>query len=140
MAFNAFYPLSEKQHTQLIAENILNNLYYARAEAIKHNQVVQVCGSIDGLHCSKNWDKGFIVQRLSHNKSALPDILRTQIYQKIQPRIYTHFNKGADSINFNPSGRAQLCGRLIIKNKQSQKRIIIYQSGRIRIVSTYPTI
>lgn len=96
--------------TTSVINNLLGDLQFARAEAIKEGQFVTVCASADQATCSGNvaWTAGWIV--FSDNTPALGQVNGNDFILRSQRAltngdVLTNSNVGA--ITFNREGYAQ---------------------------------
>jgi prepilin-type N-terminal cleavage/methylation domain-containing protein len=75
---NWLYPLLRKYSAINESHQLFHTLQFARSEAIKRNQVVQICGSENDIECSSDWSKGYMVFIENENHSPQKTLLRTQ--------------------------------------------------------------
>lgn len=105
---------------------IFHSLQFARLEAIKQNRVVSLCGTQNFMDCQENWAQGFII--FIHQPSKLK-ILRQEQFSK--KSSITSGNLKV--IRFAKDGRCLTRGTITVKNAHKFSKIILYDSGRIRV-------
>jgi type IV fimbrial biogenesis protein FimT len=119
----------ERQAIQNISHRLFHTLAWARSEAIKRNQLVGICGSLDLKHCSNDWSHGYIVFMMNDEKSIRQDLLRSE---KITP--FAKIDSGKQTvIRYSGDGRCLERASINISKEKSEQRIVIYDSGRARI-------
>lgn len=132
--------LAQNQQTSLLY-TIFAQLNFARYEAIKTNQQIMLCKSIDGKLCVTTtlWSDGWLIfadtdnnKKVSSNESIL------YIQQSLPDNIFFDY-KGSGSSNYFryfPNGRGSSNGTFTLCNHADEKMarsIIVSRSGRARI-------
>ncbi|MCS5712491.1 GspH/FimT family pseudopilin [Candidatus Berkiella aquae] len=124
-----FSPLLSRMVSQDDAYRFFQTLTYARQVAIKHNQLIQVCPTLNQHDCTADWSKGYMV--FYHPSASAQDITilryenthsRSDI-QTYQPVI----------VQFTGDGRCLNRTTFHIHGEKSSK-IVLYDSGRIRLI------
>lgn len=124
-------PLANFLH-QIIARNssttLFHSLQFARIEAIKRQQSVYICGTIDFIHCDHQQSKGYLIYtQLIANKT----ILRIERFAKDTNAFFPKHL----TIHFSPNGQSHTPGAICIRSHGFSQKIVISTSGRIRMVS-----
>lgn len=115
-----------REQTKNDATRLFHNLQFARHSAIRAQQPITVCGSNNGKQCSTDWSQGYII--FSRNKKQKIRILRYE--RPMHASIHSYKLK---EIRFLASGGTNTRGTILIKTSNYSQKIIIYDSGRIRI-------
>ncbi len=129
-----FLPNISSTASNLLTDDLVHHLQYARSEAIKRNQIVGVCGMQDTSTCSSNWNKGYLIYTKPLTHSDHQEIIQVNQYPHTDSSITGIFSTCAQHIQFTPCGRSQNDGRIIVQSKKSTAAHIIFISltGRVR--------
>lgn len=118
-------------HNMLVRTQVNSDAYrffltlsFARQAAIKHNRLIMVCPTFNQTTCSDDWSDGYMVV---HDQN----ILR---YEKWHLGT-TLANKQTPYIQFSGDGRSLQRATFVIQSSAMVK-IVLYDSGRVRLVST----
>jgi type IV fimbrial biogenesis protein FimT len=128
------------------AHNFLSTLSYARSEAIKRNQRVTVCKSVDGLECSTQggWEQGWIVFVDAGNQAQLAspeDILRVQGPLRGETTL-TGNTPVRNYVSYVANGSTQYisgafqAGTLTLCRQERAVKFILARAGRVRTEKT----
>jgi type IV fimbrial biogenesis protein FimT len=120
---------SNKQQIHLATQKLYHTLQYAKSEAIKDNGLVAVCGTTDFQQCHSDWSKGYMAFKVTSTNIAPADILR--IEKKESP--FPIHSKRRKVFTFRGNGQCLTRGSIYVGEPPLQKRIIIPDSGRLRI-------
>ena len=126
------------------ARRLADSLHLARSEAIKSGYRVNVCKSMDRLHCTAagSWDEGYIVYAdTSRDGSVGADELVVRVEGPAPPGVSIRANHPLDNyVSFTSLGYARsLNGALqmgtftLCRDGQRTHQIVIANSGRVRI-------
>lgn len=116
-------------------EQIVSALNYARSEAIKNDNIVIFCKSKTHRQCDGNWNDGQIVSlngKILRIYSALPANETLLWKSNFGNNDFLEF-QGTGS-TYGQDGSFILC----TKDHHYGKRIVVIQSGRIRIDANVP--
>lgn len=112
------------------ANRFFNNLTFARNAAITGNQLITICPTEDLQHCTENWSNGYMVFYQQTQKEQPIKLLR---YEKIHH--LTHISSHQTSVlQFTGEGRS-LHRATFDFNLQKPYKVVVYDSGRIRLSS-----
>lgn len=112
------------------AYRFFQTLTYARQTAITRNQLVYVCPTLNHLDCAVDWSKGYMVYYHPSYSEQDFEILR---YESNNP--YTDIQTSQSVIvQFTGDGRCLNRTTFHIHGEKSSK-IVLYDSGRIRLIS-----
>ena len=120
---------------QLVSDELLHHLKYARTEAIKRNQKVGLCGMQDAQTCTQSWQAGYLIfvtdPRHPHHK----EIIRIHSHIDNNITIVAEFNNRNNTVQFTPEGSAQKNGRITIRvnNSDLSQKIMVCFTGRSRL-------
>lgn len=123
--------------------HLVGLLHYARSEAVKRNQPVRLCKSLDGISCNTNtsvrWDQGWLIFADS-NQDGSPDDEAIIMVQPALEKITVNYAAFGSSnyVIYHPNGRTNngtfsFCDG---RGTESARAIIIFKSGRIRTSHT----
>lgn len=130
MVYLPFSSLLNNQATSSDEKRIFHALQWARSEAIKRNTTITICGSSDFHHCQTNWRQGFIVF-IDHKKGP------THVLYSDKNSGLTDIHSGQlKSFKFYGDGRCLTRGTIYLNTPKSVSRIVINDSGRIKIDSS----
>lgn len=125
--------LLQKQSTQSSSQRFFADLQFARSEAIKRNQQVHVCPTLDATQCANEWSDMYLIYVQDKQRQTQPvEILRVNCFSK-NLRI-THSNHAL--ISYNGDGSCLTRTTLWLQNGAHAQKVVIYDSGRARIEST----
>lgn len=134
LACGSVSEILQKESAGVFTDRLYHALNYARLEAIKRNQFVNVCGSSDFMVCDQNWDKGVMIyvdvdQSGDYNAH---DIRLKTIQQSAKQLI---INPGQiNSFRYMPNGGSLTRGSIHISTPNSRAfSIVLYDSGRARV-------
>lgn len=109
------------------ARRFFHTLAFARTRAIKDNQVVTVCPSVDQVNCSQDWSKGYMV--FYHS----PQMQQIELLRFEQNSPLTHIeSKNTPFLQFSGDGRCLNRATFTIQARLSFQ-LVVYDSGRIRL-------
>ena len=129
------------------AQRLATSLTYARAEAIKRGQRVNLCRAADGRRCSDaaGWEAGWIVH-VDANRDARSDadepLLRSEGPAATGVRVVA--NRPLDDyVSFTGAGNARLVNGglqmgtfIVCRRGLPAQRVVLANSGRVRIERT----
>lgn len=111
-----------------VTNKIFHNLQWARTEAIKRNQMIGICGTLDQQHCSSDWSSGYMVFVID-KKNKMDSSIGFLRLEKMEPLIKTH-SGNQSIIKYSGDGRCLSRGTVFIGK---ENKIVLYDSGRARI-------
>lgn len=124
-----------------IVNQLMGDLNLARSEAIKRNQIVALCKSVDGISCSRegSWNSGWIVftdDNNNHNIDADENKIRVQ--QALDGKLTLRYGETGSYyyVRYNASGEAwpgatfSFCDD---RGAAKAKAVIVYWTGRPRV-------
>ena len=128
-------------------EALVGAMSFARAEAFKHNNRVDLCPSSDGLHCSATgrWEDGWIMFADDNDNGDRDDdetILRVEA--KSYPGITVRGNKPVRNyvsyMSFGQTrmttGALQMGTFTVCRRGQKQVDVVLANGGRVRVNRT----
>jgi len=129
------------------AQRLATSMTYARAEAIKRGQRVNLCRAADGRRCSDagGWEAGWIVHvdtnRDAHN-GADEALLRSEGPAAANVRVLA--NRPLDDyVSFTSAGNARLVNGglqmgtfIVCRRGLPAQKVVLANSGRVRIELT----
>ncbi len=147
IAIPSFQWLSARARVSTSVNLFLSHLYQARSEAVKREQVIVLCPSIDGLRCVadyKQWASGYIVfvdNDRNRLRNAGEQVLR--YFQGENNELKIHSSSSSRRIlAYLPTGRAWNSNttlRFCTQNHgNSNRAVIIASTGRPRLSRTMP--
>ncbi len=147
IAVPSFQWLTARTRISTSVNLFLSHLYQARSEAVKREQVVALCPSINGLLCVadyKQWAKGYIVfvdNDRNRRRNANEEVLRYFQGGDNNIRIYSS-SRSRRVLAYLPTGRAWNSNttlRFCVQNHDDSNRaVIIASTGRPRLSRTLP--
>lgn len=132
--------------TNVYSNDLLNDIWYARSEAIKRNTYVILCASEDGINCatSGSWNQGWLVHA-DHNVNGLRDaseaVLRSHsaidagwaMSGNSPMRRYIRYGPNGESSAANGAFQAGTISVCKIGSDESERiQIVINKVGRPR--------
>jgi len=106
IAIPQYQSIMQAQYTTSGINNLLNDMAYARSEAMKEGQYVSMCVSSGGTTCTSNtWDAGWIVYTnpSASNSSSQTFTAGTSIILRTQPAFAANYTMAT-----NPAGTTQV--------------------------------
>lgn len=121
-------------------------LALTRSEAIRRNQQVIICKSIDSVNCAKRetWSKGWIVfEDGNHNRRRDPNEHLLLVHGKLSNGHTLNFRAfgSHNYIVYRPSGITRTNGTFTLcapNSPERSKALILMKTGRVRLSSTQP--
>jgi type IV fimbrial biogenesis protein FimT len=120
-----------KSQDEVMSQELLHAIYFARSEAITRNTTVTLCKSIDSKSCSGDWLNGYII---ATNDQVL------SVYHNVTTQGMIHwrgFPNGYDHLTFFPSGLTDIQNGTFWYCVEAQSKahwaIVLSQSGRARL-------
>jgi type IV fimbrial biogenesis protein FimT len=120
-------------------------LNYARSEAIKSNQFVNVCKSPDGNQCdfSAEWEDGWLVfvdSNQDRQRDSGEEVLK--VHKALEGNIHIHFGAfySSNYVRYYPNGRSPGNGTFTFCDARGGDKahaLVIYR-GRLRTARTMP--
>jgi type IV fimbrial biogenesis protein FimT len=115
-------------------------IYLARSEAIKRNDVVSLCPTVDRSNCSpaSDWATGWLVfVNADHDSPALRDAGEALL------RVYAswdagHISSNRSTLSFRAFGQSGVTATVVFCDRRGSPRakaVIISQTGRPRIAT-----
>lgn len=134
--------LSVPSFTRLINQNaaksttqkIIHFLHYARLEAIKRNNTVMVCGSLDLKSCHDDWSKGLIAF-IDNNQNRIFDENDILLRANKLGNKKIHIDLGNTTmVKYTGDGHCLTrCSIAISADNKPISNIVLYDSGRARV-------
>ncbi|MEI7784918.1 MAG: GspH/FimT family pseudopilin [Betaproteobacteria bacterium] len=118
------------------AQSLLDDLRYARTQAIVRGQAVSICPSVDGLGCAgqADWGRGWMIfldADASRVAGAGKPVLRQH---QPDPSVQTITSNGSSSragVTYQPTGAARAAGQSLRLTAGSSLRLVcISMQGR----------
>lgn len=110
------------------AHRFFNTLAFARSSAIKDNQLVSICPTLNQIDCSQDWSKGYMV--FKHSPQSHVILLRFETNSS-STQIQSQNTR---LLQFSGDGRCLNRATFAIQARQTVK-LVVYDSGRIRLSS-----
>ena len=124
------------QRVSSATQKIFTSIHLARSEAIKRQQTVSLCSTVDGVSCDQantGWEQGWLIFTDSGADGILNDgdqIL--QVSEAENDQLIISWNRGF-SVSFNSRGQADGAGTFEICANGEVRAIVISLTGRSRI-------
>ena len=130
--FTMSIPLFSSKHSvsvRVVAHRLQQHLELAKSISMNTQQTVTVCGSINGLTCSDDWQQGYMV---------FTDVNSPVLFQRMEKSIMNIQWRGFAStkqLHFMPKWQQSTSnGSFILEDSLgNRQKIIINRLGRIRI-------
>lgn len=131
MAVPALSALQQKSEREALRNHLHASLHYARLQAVLRRTSVELCGSLNGATCGRDWSQGWRMQftrtpeqvlQIQQHRSSTP-----LYWAGFDPRIRFHANGTSPASN----GRFFQC-----KGKEIAWQLILNRQGRVRLAST----
>ncbi|WP_275427771.1 GspH/FimT family protein [Stenotrophomonas maltophilia] len=132
----ALHPLLLRHRADALQLALHASLSSARSEALKRRELIGLCASEDGEHCSRDWSAGWIIYRSGSHRgtpASAEDIL-THHQGRTDIAIVAQASSGRPLLFFQPDGRspgANLTLRICAGNRL-HGRLVINNGGRVR--------
>lgn len=117
------------------ASSIYRAIQHARTQAKLQTESYRLCGSNDGIHCDKEWQKHLILFADDNNNQIIDHQETRQVYSMKTNRLFvqTRLGFGKKSFRFDELGRVDLTGSFLICSPEDQapiRKITWNQIGR----------
>ncbi|MBN9287764.1 MAG: hypothetical protein BGO43_10365 [Gammaproteobacteria bacterium 39-13] len=130
MSCGVFNPLLEHYLSQSATSTLFHHLQFARSEAIKRNQIIAICPSQDFQYCTHSWSNSYMIFIAQKNFPINADSLLRIV--KVPSSVNISANHPI--IKYNGNGRSLSRNTLTVSSQKIIEKIVIYDSGRARIV------
>jgi len=145
-AVPAFSNLLHDDEMSSQVNKLVGSLYYARTEAIKRRQRVNICKSPDGNHCDNGaeWDDGWLVfvdmNADKQHQNGEPTLGQRQIDN---PRMQVDYGAFPTDnyVVFYPTGRSPGNGTFTFCDARGAKAahaVVLHRTGRVRTTEVMP--
>lgn len=130
----SFTKLLNQNAAKTTTQKIFHFLHFARLEAIKRNDTVVVCGSLNLESCHNDWSKGLIAF-IDNNHNHIFDEKDVLLRANKLGNKKIHIDLGNTTIiKYTGDGHCLTrCSIAITADKQPISSIVLYDSGRARI-------
>lgn len=120
------------------ANELLASLKQARAEAIRRNQRVVVCPSVNGTSCATNWSQGWLVFEDANRDDAVSG--GEEVISVATPTAGTQVLpspaiSGTHRIRYSPDGFAREANRALLNARFSVCRPVSQPADNVRDVT-----
>lgn len=120
------------------ANELLASLKQARAEAIRRNQRVVVCPSVNGTSCATNWSQGWLVFEDTNRDDAVSG--GEEIIAVATPAAGTQVLpspaiSGTHRIRYSPDGFARAANRALLNARFAVCRPVTQPADNVRDVT-----
>lgn len=131
IAVPAFHDFIERNQQQALYNQVARAVNHARAHAVTHRIRVELCGTLDGLSCDKDWSQGWLLREINQPLPIAVTQLKTDRrrlqWSGFQAKIQFHSN------GISPTGN----GRFFSCYKQEISwQLILNRQGRLRSASS----
>ncbi|HIE5094171.1 GspH/FimT family pseudopilin [Stenotrophomonas maltophilia] len=112
------------------------SLSAARHQALTRRELIGLCASEDGLHCTEDWSRGWIVYRSGERRQPppSPDAILNHQHGRPDIRVRAQASSGRPQLFFQADGRspgANLTLRICAGNRL-HGRLVVNNGGRTR--------
>ena len=125
------------QQVTAAAREVYNTLILARSEAVKRQQSVSLCSSINGTVCDEDnsgWHHGWLIFNDKDADGILDteDILIRVAQERSSSEMRITWNRGF-SLTFNSRGQTGTAGTFQVCDGQEVKAVVVSMTGRARV-------
>jgi len=136
LSMPAFTDIIDKNTAMAVANDLLNDIYLTRSEAIRRGDRMSLCHSNNGTDCSGTWSDGWII----YQPSSLENNSIAGVKMNSEPGLKVTANtKIRHYLSYIATGRARnnnnalQNGTFRITKGDYQYKVIISNSGRPRV-------
>ncbi|MBA0446871.1 GspH/FimT family protein [Stenotrophomonas maltophilia] len=108
----------------------------ARSEALKRRELIGLCASDDGEHCSLDWSAGWIIYRSGGKRGTpgSPDAILAHHLGRTDIAIIAQASSGRPMLFFQPDGRSPGANMTlrICAGSRLHGRLVVNNGGRAR--------
>lgn len=132
----ALQPLLLRQRADALQLTLHASLSGARSEAVRRRELIGLCASVDGRHCSDDWSAGWIIYRSGDQRGEpdSPEAILSHHTGRSDVSILAQASSGRPLLFFQADGRspgANLTLRICAGN-QLHGALIVNNGGRVR--------
>ncbi len=104
----ALQPLLLRQRADALQLTLHASLAGARSEALRRRELIGLCASIDGLHCSDDWSAGWIIYRSGDQRGepTSPEAILNHHTGRSDISILAQASSGRPQLFFQADGRS----------------------------------
>jgi Tfp pilus assembly protein FimT len=128
--------------TDFMAQDLLQDLSFARMQAMQTQQRVGFCLTNEGKHCTKA-GSGWIIfydNGALNNSSAITEPVITYYQPRSNAPIITwHGGLNKPYLLFTPTGRTLVLGHFTVNHQDSIITLVVNRSGRVILTKPGPT-
>jgi len=146
LAAPSFSAISSNAQLRGYTNQLIDQLQYARSEAVKRSQRVEMCKSENGFDCSHagEWHQGYLIfadknQDRQHEASE-PILYIQHTLTSLQSLSYSAF-PSPNYVIYYPTGLSMGNGTFTLCDRRGSKHaraVILYKTGRIRTANIKP--
>lgn len=131
VAVPAFQDFLERNQQQTLYNQVARAVNHARAHAVTHRVRVELCGTLDGRSCNKDWSQGWLLREINQPLPIAVTQLKTDRrrlqWSGFQTKIQFHSN----GISPTSNGRFYSCHK-----QEISWQLILNRQGRLRSASS----
>lgn len=146
LAAPSFSSISSDAQLRGYTNQLIDQLQYARSEAVKRSQRVEMCKSENGTDCSHagEWHEGYLIfadnNRNRQHEASEPILYLQHTLKSLRSLTYSAF-PSSNYIIYYPSGLSMGNGTFTLcdeRGSEHARAVILYKTGRIRTAKTKP--
>lgn len=133
IALPAWHTFIANNRSQALMHSVERAVFQARSQAITYRMPVELCGSLDGESCGRQWHSGWLMRNLPQGKQPVIE----QITRLDPTQLKLQWSGFQPNLRFNAQGYSTISnGRFYLCREQSiDWQLIINRQGRLRRAS-----
>lgn len=147
LAFPAYHAWIADAELREEVDALVGELNFARSEAIKQNQRVNLCPSADGAHCTGNgrWEAGWIMFADDNDNGVRdPDERVIRVMAPARGGITVRGNRPLhDYVSYTSAGHTRMTSGalqmgtfVVCRQGQAEVDVVLANGGRVRVTRT----
>ena len=135
MALPAMQQTRDRLQADSLRMQLASALATARNTAITQRRRIAVCPTDDGLHCGRDWSRGWMLYAAATPSSGeAPSAAPLLVQQHARSRLSAWGSQSKPNIQFRPDGRLNGSNQSVIfcLDGSSQGKVVVSRQGRIR--------
>lgn len=134
MALPALQQTRDRLQADSLRMQLASALATARNTAITERRRITVCPTDDGVHCGRDWSRGWMLHRAATPSGQEPAQDPILVQQQARSRLSARGSQHKPIIQFRPDGQLNGSNQSVIfcLDGSAQGKVVVSRQGRIR--------
>lgn len=134
MALPALQQTRDRQQADSLRMQLASALATARNTAITERRRITVCPTDDGVHCGRDWSRGWMLHRATTPSAQDPGQDPILVQLQTRSRLSARGSQHKPTLQFRPDGQLNGSNQSVIfcLDGSYQGKVVVSRQGRIR--------